>query len=258
MFLLLDLNASRTRDLLTANPSLCHRSVDFKDVKATAQCLKERNYTNQEIILRPTVLLVNRITALNRLKVLEECSFRQFKLVFICRFVSVLNKDINHLKAFNYIDRNANVPQSIASFLDVPINLTEEINDNVKLKMAREVIINIYLKEKLGMTNQDIIKLWKVYGRLRHKSIESIVENVNLLLHKIGFSKERIKNNMFLLYACADNITQMIADIPSIDGTPMESILINRPKIAMQNAESVKSSVGHIKSFDIPESRYIF
>lgn len=241
--------------MLRVNPSLCHASVSFNDIKATADCLREYNFTNQDILARPTTLLINRITALNRLKVLEECSFRELKLVFLSRFVTVINRDISHLKAFNYIDRDANVPQNIANILDLPVTLNSELSDDCSLKEVREVIINIYLRKKLGMTNQDISKVWKVYGRLKHKSIEGLVNVINLLLNDLNFSKSRINKNMFLLYASADNISQIITNVPQIDGTPMKEIIHSRPKIAMQNAESVRAIVKHIRSFNIPDSR---
>lgn len=201
-------------------------------------------------------LLVNKITALNRLKVLEECSFSEFKLVFIYRFVAVINKDVAHLKAFNYIHKDASVPQNILSRLDIPIKLKEPIGEEVTLKVLRETITNLYLRRKLGMTDQDITKLWKVYSRLRHKSTEGMVNVINLLLDRLKFPEQRIINNMFLLYACADNISQMIAKVPQIGGVPMEKLILKRPKIAMQNADTVWAIVKLIKSYDIPESRF--
>lgn len=200
-------------------------------------------------------LLVNKITALNRLKVLEECSFCQLNLVFIYRFVAVINKDVAHLKAFNYIPNDASVPQNILSFLDIPIELKEPIGEEVTLKELREKITNLYLRQKLGMTDKDITKLWKVYSRLRHKSTEGMVNVINLLLDRLKFPKQRIINNMFLLHACADNIAQIIAKVPQIGGVPMEKLILKRPKIAMQNADSVWAIVKFIKTYDIPESR---
>jgi hypothetical protein len=107
------------------------------------------------------------------------------------------------------------------------------------------------------MTNEDINKLWKVYARLRHRSLDSIVKVIDLLLNKLNFSKERIIKNGFLLYASSENINKIIATVPTIANVPMKEFIFQRPKVAMQNAESIEKIVNHVKSFDIPEDRIL-
>lgn len=236
---------------------MCVETSALKDVKATVEFLKEKNFSNKEILQRPMSLLINKMTLINRLEVLEECCFREFQLMFLYRFVAVINRDITWLKAFNYIERSANVPQSIIQRLDVPVVLEKEISESTSLSAARETIMNLYLKQRLGMTNQELLKMWKIYSRLRHKSFESIVKVLDLLQNQLGFTPERIIKNGFLLYGCADNITQMMIDLPTISDVPIKDVLLRRPKIAMQNAESVRTIVQHVRKFDIPEDRIL-
>lgn len=107
------------------------------------------------------------------------------------------------------------------------------------------------------MTNEDINKLWKVYSRLRHRSLDSIVKVIDLLLNKLNFSKERIIKNGFLLYASSENISKIISLVPTIGNVPMEEFLFKRPKVAMQNAESIRKIIDHVTLFEIPEDRII-
>ena len=107
------------------------------------------------------------------------------------------------------------------------------------------------------MNNEDINKVWKVYSRLRHRSLDSMVKVINVLLNDLGFTKERIIKNGFLLYASADNIQSIIGLVPTIANIPIKEFLLQRPKVAMQNAESIKKIIDYIKSFDIPEDRIV-
>jgi hypothetical protein len=107
------------------------------------------------------------------------------------------------------------------------------------------------------MTNEDINKLWKVYTRLRHRSLDSIVKVIDLLLNELNFSKDRIIKNGFLLYASAENINKIISLVPAIANVPMKEFILQRPKVAMQNAESIKKIINHITAFDIPEDRIL-
>lgn len=191
------------------------------------------------------------------MKVLDECCFKEIQLLFLCRFVSVINREVKILKAFNYIENDQNVLQNLLNVIDVPVSLNKDIGDDMSLQKIREIVMNQYLRAKLGMTNEDITKLWKVYSRLRHKSLESTVNVINLLLDELNFSKERIIKNGFLLYASAENIRKIITTVPTIAEIPIKEFIFQRPKVAMQSADSIKKIVNHITSFDIPEDRIL-
>jgi hypothetical protein len=124
------------------------------------------------------------------------------------------------------------------------------------LNAIREIVMNQYLKTRLGFSNEDISKLWKVYSRLRHRSLDSIVQVLDLLQNELNFTTDKIKKNGFLLYASAENIRSILT-IPSVADVPMTEFLLQRPKIAMQNADSVRKIIDHIVSFDIPENRIL-
>lgn len=228
-------------------------NLDLKDVKETGLALKEKNFTNEQIIARPKALLLNKMTVVNRIKVLNECSFKDINLVFLYKFVAVVNKNISLLKAYGYIDREKDIAKSLASRLDIPVTFTAEINDDMSLNMLREIIINSYLKDKLEMSSKDITKYWSLYSRIRHKSLESIVENIRICEEELHFSRERIVKNGFILYACPENLRELIDSIPHIANVPIQEILYRRPKIAMSSAEGIRTIIDHIKSFDIPE-----
>lgn len=244
--------------LLAKNPSLCSAAFEIEDIKASANFLKKQNFSTAEILTRPKILLLNKMTLANRVKVLNECCFIDFKVLYLYKFVSLMNKNIDYLKGFNYVDPTANIPSNLLKLLDIPVTLTTTINESVTLSKTRENIINFYLKAKLEMTSEELAKLWKVYGvRLKSRNIESIVKIIDILENELEFSKQRIIKNGFLLGGCPENLSKMLSDIPAVGGVPFKEIIHQRPKIVMQQVDSISDIIKHVKSFNIPEDRLV-
>ena len=256
--MLLELSSHKTKALLGKYPSLLAESIDLNDVKESVKYLKQLNFTHEEILSRPTTFLQHPLTLANRKKVLEECCFREVKINLLQQFVTLMNKKIVTLKIFNYIDNNAKVLENLLKQLDIDVELKNEFGDEITLIAIRELIINLYLKEKLKMTDEQLKSIPKVHrDRLKHRSLESITKAVDVLQNKLEFSNERIISNAYLLYSCADNLNRLITEVPSIGGVTIKEILNKRPKVAINDVESIKSIIKHVKSFDIPEDRLL-
>lgn len=182
---------------------------------------------------------------------MEECKFQQILLLFFAKFVTIMNKNVLMLKAHKYIDPEKDVPRCLAEILGITVR--SDIGESVSLNELRRTVLNIYLKDELGMSNEDITKLWKVYSRLRHRNFQSIVKMMDILLNDIHFSKERIINNAFVLYAEPENLTRLLQEVPRIGSLEIREILLRRPKIIMQNCDTILDTIGHVKSFLIAE-----
>lgn len=194
---------------------------------------------------------------MNRKKVLEECCFREIKIPFLYNFKKLMYKDISVLKGFNYIDSSVNVQESLLARLDIDLPMPKDFGEEISLTELRQNVMNFYFREKLGMSLDDLDKLWDVYyQRLRHRSLDSVVSVINLF-QGLNFKNENIFNNGFLLYADPENIQRLISEIPEIAGVPMEEIIRRRPIVGMQKPETIEANIEHIKSFDIPESRIL-
>lgn len=233
---------------------LCKESVVMNDVESSAEYLKENSFLATNIRAHPLSLLLHKLTLANRKKVLEECCFTEIKLQLLHRFVSIMNKKLHNLKAFKYINQETNVAENLLKLLDVDINFKKDIGDDITPTALRDAIMKNYLKSRLHVTDKDLSSVSKTHHlRLKHRSIESTVRVINVLEKKLNFSKERIIKNGFVLYACAENISDMLAKVPEIAGIPMSEILHRRPKIMMNSAESVRIILQHVKDSDVPE-----
>lgn len=155
-----ELNLLKVNGIIASHPSLFASKVDIGELKATVDFLRLMKFTDKEILSRPYSLLTNQITLANRLKVLEECSFRTVEFNVLTRFILVMNQSVRKLKNNNFIDSNVCVHKNLAKRLDVEVSL--ELGEDLSLKRTRQIVIEAYLKEKLEMTESEIEKVWKV------------------------------------------------------------------------------------------------
>ncbi|CRK98188.1 CLUMA_CG011553, isoform A [Clunio marinus] len=251
---LLDLNTRKAVELVQKHPELWRENVDFYEINNTVQYLKANKMTNDDILNYPSCMLLSRMTLMNRKQVLHECGFQKLQIYLFHRFLVIMKKEINRLKAFNYIPQKKNVVEDMLKHLDVPITFKEKVNEEMSLQEIRKKIINLYLARKLQMTEEDITKTFHIYQRLKHRSLDSIVRIIDVMENKLGYQREKIISNAFLLHACPDNLIRMLTEVPYIGNTPIEKILIQRPKIVMTSVDTIKKILEHLKSFEICES----
>lgn len=140
------LSTSKVNDIVSSHPHLMGKTLKIEDLQASADFLIGKNFNQHDLLQRPLTLLTSRITLENRTKVLNECCFKDIQLLFLCRFVSVINREIKILKAFGYIDHEKNVLENLLRVLDTPIIINKDISDDITLNSLREIVMNQYLK----------------------------------------------------------------------------------------------------------------
>lgn len=196
-------------------------------MEESANFLKHsRKYSQAEIQEKPNVLLLNESTLDNRTKVLEECLFKHVLLSFLVRYVALMNKKVNILKAHDFINPEANIAKNLAYQLKLNVLVKDFIGENIALNELRKNLLDLYLKETLGCSNEDLVKLWRTYPRLKQRNFEYIIATVQILKQSLYFSNERIINNGYLLYANPKNIINLINEIPKIADHGMPETLI--------------------------------
>lgn len=195
---------------------------------------------------------MNPLTYKNREKVFEECVFKNIRLQYYTRFVAIMNKNVSILKTYDYIHPSTDVKSNLIKQLDTPVTV-KNLPDSLPLNAIRHEVMNQYFREKLEMTETQISKARGTYVRLKHRSLSSIVNVLNVLKNDLNFSNERIIKNSFLIHACGDNIRSILKEIPKIGDTDIKQIIYDRPKILMQSSDALKTIIRHIKKFDINE-----
>lgn len=175
-------------------------------------------------------------------------------MMFYARFVAILNKRLSILRAYNYFPQDTDMIAQLCSHLDVQVD-TSKFNkvDDVPLGSLRELIIGEYLRKRLEMNQMDVNKVFEVYSRLKNKSFNNLVRNIDILENTLELSRDKIISNGFVLHAEPDNILKMIEIVPTIGGEPIRDVIQKRPKLLMTKAESMRKIIDEIVSFGIDE-----
>lgn len=198
-------------------------------------------------------------TLSNRHSVLLECGFQDVTIQTLFKYVTVMNKPINMLKAMQLIPYDVDVSQRLRDcFKDVKLpddsNLPENnAGESIVLKQLRQTLLNAYLRERLQMDEAALQKMWRVYSRVRHKSFRSVQDIIELLSAEFKFTRERLLKNCFLLHADAGNVRRILKEIPTISGHDIREIGVRRPKILMSNCDGLKQTLEHVRAFGISE-----
>lgn len=235
------------------NPKIGGSNINPDEIERTLKYFIETKGFNKESIMdSPTSVLISPITIENREKVFNECLFRNVQLSHYVTFVSLMNKKISILKSHDLIPLHADIMKNLIKQLDVPVKV-KQLPDSVELHLMRNEVMNEYFRVKLGMSEEEIMKTRILYARLKHRNLSSIVDVIQLLTKELNFIHSKIIKNSFLIHGHAENIKQIITEIPKIGHVDIKDIIKDRPKIMMQPCSSIKKIISHIKSFNIPE-----
>ncbi|KAG5684932.1 hypothetical protein PVAND_014140 [Polypedilum vanderplanki] len=212
-----------------------------------------KNYSQTEILNNSNCFRIPATSYESRLQVLNECLFQDIRLIYFTKFISMMNKNILMLKAYNFIDIKSDVILNLKNQIDLPIVISKNLTEKMSLSEIRTELMNAYLKERLKMSETQIEKARKTYRNFHHRSLRSLVDALNILMNELNFTSEQIVKNAFLLYSRAENIKNIINDIPQIAGVNTKQILHTRPRILVQTCDNLKEIISHIKNFNIPE-----
>lgn len=222
--------------------------IDQSEIVDSFKYLQSKNISIDEIKQRITVLAKPAITLQNHREVLLECGFTKVDASSLVKYIVIMNKRVKVLKNLNYIPFELNVPEHLASYINV--ELPTVLPAESPLKQMRQMILNVCLRRDIGMNDKDLRKLWKVYHSLRHKSYQSIYRMIKLLQNELNFSNERIISNLFVLYADPDNV-ENIMRLNTLGGMDAAELLNRRPKIMMTPCSRLLQTELYMREFGI-------
>jgi len=165
---------------LEKHPEL--KTLKRKDLLNSYDTLKSLKYSVDDIIAKPMIIYYGATTLANRHSVLQECGFQNVTVQTLAKYVTVVNKPIEVLKAHSFIPYDVNVAKRLAGLFDgitLPVDLRELESESITLKSLRQTLLNAYLRERLQMDDSDLQKLWRVYSRIRHKSFRAMQDSLS-------------------------------------------------------------------------------
>lgn len=236
------------------------KNLEPGNIKNTVKTLKSLKYTVDDIINEPQILKMSANTVLNRYTILMECGFHNITIHALVKYVTAVNKSVHKLKSLNHIPKDVNVLEKLLSIFHKNIQLKfsdkeleEFYNENVSLKLIRQRLLNEYFKQFLNANDKDLEKIWNIYGRVKHRNFQTVQQIVEILSKDLGFTKDRIIRNAYLLHADPDEVMKILRDVPKINKQSIKDIVYKRPKLLMSTSKALKTSLKHIKDFGISQ-----
>lgn len=232
------------------------KATDPNELLKTKAILKKYNIQLNKIDDKDIMRIMgkNSTTMENRYLMLNECGFNQLDGNILLNFIRIVRKQISVLKAYNYITHDVSVAKSLIKHL----SLTErdldlsQFNDDMNIKEIRHRLLGVYLHRTLQLNPEQLSRLYASYKSLRYKPFQKIAEMLDICRNELHMSDERIRNNLFLLYADAENVKKLIYELKTLCGMDMRELLRKRPKLVASSYESLLQSQKHIKDFGIP------
>ncbi|XP_069687650.1 transcription termination factor 5, mitochondrial isoform X2 [Periplaneta americana] len=214
--------------------------------------------TREDIAQHPEVLMVIPVTIENRSMLLQEGGFSTITAQIILSYITVVHKPIRLLKLHRYIPSDVNIIENFLSHLKQrpppfePLSPEEESEETAFLDVQLAVLRH-YLCWRLELTPKEVAELMKTYSRLKHRSFRLIERALKILEEKVGFSKDKIRRNAYLIHSNPDNTLDTLKRVKSLGGIDIRTLFHKFPKLVMSSTDSLIKIAGHLKQFDIPD-----
>ncbi|GAB0091470.1 Transcription termination factor 5, mitochondrial [Sergentomyia squamirostris] len=230
--------------------------LEKEDIVESFNTLKELKLID-DIEDYPGVLTTSTFTIKNRMQVFQECCFKEVTLKVLHKYISLMKRPIGLVKTYGYIPPYVNVAENLAKEIFVKHSSPEamRIEERGSLSDLRKYFIDIFLKQELEVSDGDLQRIWHTYGRLRHKALKIIAENLYLIRNEMNFSNEKILKHIYLLYAEPDNIRSILT-IEKFAGVNSKEVLERHPSIFLINKRSIEQIFNIFRENGIPESAF--
>jgi hypothetical protein len=247
------LSRLKTIQILRKHPHLA--SIEHVQVQRSADWLKSYNYAASDIAENAVVLAMSSFTLDNRHCVFTEIGVSTVYLHLLARYVAIMNQSVLMVKVYKYLPDDADVLQNLLrQFVGLKLVVKETCSDSDSLNHIRRIAINAFLRQELGATDEDLTKIWRVYPRLKHRSLKSLLRNLTLLRREVKFTNQQFLKNAFLLHADPENVESMLKNVPEIGGVGIRDLVLKRPKILMTSWEAIRETLDTLQEFKIPVS----
>ncbi|KAL1458748.1 hypothetical protein WDU94_008867 [Cyamophila willieti] len=99
------------------------------------------------------------------------------------------------------------------------------------------------------MTRDEAIYNLKKYPNLRARSFKCIRENIDFLIKSFGFTHEKIRKHIFVLYLDKENVTSILKTYPKLGSTDFKYIVHSYPNTIMLPLSNVRGVIECVEKF---------
>ncbi|XP_060518431.1 transcription termination factor 5, mitochondrial [Cylas formicarius] len=232
-------------NLTGKNPETLRESISF---------CKRFGFSDDDILSNPSLLTVQPLEVHNHYMALEETGLTKIFPRILAKARTYMKKEIRFFKNADLLKVDANVAKNFAQYLDIPPReeLINVVNDNKLWSEVHNLILRDYLKAKLGASEEDLIKLFRIHRVIRNKSFRMIRENIKIA-EGLGFSPEKILKCGYLLHNYPEYPKKVLGDLNNIAGIDMKVAMRSYPKLVMVSPKNIIKVYGILKEMNIPD-----
>lgn len=232
------------------NPDI--ETLDPKEAARSFYALKTMGIQKEEVMKCPSILNQFDSTLINRFQILNEVGFKSIKFMHLNRYLQISRTTITTLKLYNVLYDQNIIERLIKSF-ELECEM-QNLNENQTILLLRQTIMTEYLKRTLNFTEKQVATFWHSYYRIKHKSAASILEMVQILKNELEFDNDRIQHNAYVLYGDPQNLREILRRFKKIGGIKTKELLLKRPKLLMQAADTIENTLNTLRDYNISEN----
>lgn len=229
------------------------QNISMNQLERTEKFLKNLGYTNEQLILNGTIFRYPFYILDQKISTLKEGGFKNISPRHIVNSRKLINKDIITLKDQGHIPKETLVPNSLLAHLDPPncgINI-RDLDESLTFSKIHRSILTRYLVYKLETKEHKITSLFRIHHRLNLKPLSYLCWNINFALN-IGYSKEKILNNIYILCTHPINTEEVIKELPQLLGDiDVKNEMFVYPKLFGIPLENIHSIYNTLKKHGI-------
>ncbi|CAH1176044.1 unnamed protein product [Phaedon cochleariae] len=211
---------------------------------------------SNESILKTKHLLSSRPVELEgHFMAMQEGGFHDIGPKTLAKARTLMKRRISFLKSEKFIHKTTNVPKYLISYIEdknIAAKIPEDYSDEEIWNVIQSKIIQTYLRLRLGATEDDIIKLFRIHKIIKNKSLRFIQENIRLA-EDLGFEHRRILKYGYILHSFPAYTQTTLTDLSNLAGANMRQAMLSYPKLFMTDPKNIIKIYGILKEFDIPD-----
>lgn len=177
-----------------------------------------------------------------------------------------MRRVIKNLKAKKIVPEEVNVPKNFLKYIEdediankIPISsfsddsIWNEVHKFILQSFLSKCINSLRLKYiiinlgmKLNMTEDEIIRLFRIHRMIKNKSFRIVQENI-AIVEDLGFDRRKLIKHGYLLHNYPNYPKTVLKDFPNLAGADMRKAMWMYPKLVMTSPTSIVKIYGILK-----------
>lgn len=227
-------------------------TISQASLKASMRFLKRFSSGYVEIRQHPELLLHSASQLENYYMRLKECGYRQPTAYRLKNHNRIMAQSVYFNKCYNFLPHELNVAENIALSAGIEFTNDEtlEYNERMPMKEVHLGVTEIYLRQRLNLTHNDVSRLMSENPSLRERSITNMKLVIDMLEHELGFSIDEISQSQLLMgYS---STTRQLIEMKELCGVDVRTIISNTPQILKVAIEDIIDIANLLLRYRIP------